>query len=296
MEGELFGALYRAIQVEAKGHARPKRVQFSDALIVLVFFWAVLHDRPTTWACDRRHWPNDLAWSCLPSAPTMSRRLRTCSCVTLIERLYHRLRALRPPRLELCRIIDTKPLVVGGFSKDRDARRGYATGGLARGYKLAAAWGTGLVPDTVMVLPLNVSDQSSGMSLIDHLLQDDPAATGYLLADATHDTNPLHEHGAARSFQWITPRKQPGTGLGHCSHSPSRLRSIELLEGPDDFGRDLYRQRENIERNLGHLCSFGGGLQPLPSWVRHPRRVVQWVLAKLILNALRECRNKGLAA
>jgi hypothetical protein len=296
MEGELFGALYRAVQAEAKNFVRAKRVQFSDAFIVLVFFWAVLHDRPIDWACNRRHWPKDSTWDSLPSGATMSRRLQSYCCVMLIAGLYHRLRALRPPTLGLCRRIDTKPLVVGGFAKDRDAKRGYATGGLARGYKLAVAWGNGLVPDAVIVAPLNVSDQSSGMSLVDHLLQDDAAATGYLLADATHDSNPLHEHGAARSFQWLTPRKQPGTGLGHCSHSAARLRSIDMLEGPSRFGRDLYRRRGDIERDLGHLCSFGGGLQSLPSWVRHPLRVVRWVLAKLILNALRESINKGLAA
>ena len=169
MEGELFAALYRAVQDEAKRCSRPKRVQFSDAFIVLVFFWAVLHDRPTCWACDRRHWPNNLARDSLPSPATMTRRLRTYSCNALIERLYHRVRVLGPVALGLCRVIDTKPLVVNGFSKDRDAKRGYATGGLARGYKLAAAWGNGLVPDAVMIFPLNVSDQSSGIHLIDHL-------------------------------------------------------------------------------------------------------------------------------
>ena len=36
-------------------------------------------------------------------------------------------------------------------------------------------------------------------------------------------------YAATRSFQMITPRKKPGTGLGHRDHCPARLRSIELL-------------------------------------------------------------------
>jgi hypothetical protein len=87
-------------------------------------------------------------------------------------------------------------------------------------------------------------------------------------------------------------------GLGHCDHSPARLRCIELLESdaPNQFGTELYALRGNIERDLGHLCSFGGGLQGLPSWVRRPHRVVRWVIAKLIIRGLLVRQNNGLAA
>lgn len=293
MEGELFRALYVILQREAKLVFRPKGVSFSDAVIVLVFFWAVLHDRPICWACQRINWPEEWAWLLLPSAATMSRRLKTFSCCQLIAGLYHRLRA-QDQSLCCCRRIDSKPLVVGGFSKDRDARRGYATGGFARGYKISAAWGKAPVPDTLILAPLNTSDPHCAIKLIDHLAEQD--ATGYLLADAIHDTNPAHQHAADNGFQLLAPRKQPGTALGHREHSPARLRSIELLEGQDDFGRDLYGLREQIERRFGRLCSFGGGLQPLPSWVRHPRRVNRWVIAKLIINGLLAPHSHGLAA
>ena len=83
---------------------------------------------------------------------------------------------------------------------------------------------------------------------------------------------------------------------GFIRRQPRTLRSIELLEGPDPFGRDLYRLRDEIERRYGNCSSFGGGLQPLPSWVRTPQRVARWLWAKLILNGLRICINQGLAA
>jgi len=287
MEGELFELLYVMVQQEAKLYSRPKRVCYSDSLILLVYFWAVLHDRPVCWACQKRHWPKDTQFLSLPSAPTMSRRIKKLSCCSLLARLYHRLHTLDMSRLCLCRAVDTKPLVVSGFSKDRDARRGYATGGLARGYKLAAAWGKGLVPDALTVASLKVSDQQCAMNLIDSLLENDHSATGYLLADCTHETNPLHQYAMSHGFQLLAPRKKPGTALGHIQHSPARLRCIELLETDtnNDFGRELYNLRGNIERELGHLCSFGGGLQSLPSWVRHPRRVARWIIAKLIIRA-----------
>lgn len=298
MEGELFEALYAIIRQEAKHQSRPKYKQFTDAVILLVFFWAALHDRPIRWACQARHWPQSRQWMSLPSEATMSRRLKTLSCCTLLAQLYYRVAAVKTSGLCLCRWIDTKPLVVSGFSKDRDAQRGYATGGLARGYKMAAAWGRGLVPQTLLLASLKVSDQQCGIELIDRLTQSDSEATGYLLADATHETNPLHWHAMAHGFQLLARRKEPGTGLGHGKHCPARLRCIELLESDagSPFGRQLYALRGDIERDLGHLCNFGGGLQSLPSWVRRPRRVARWVIAKLIILALRECKTKGLAA
>jgi len=293
MEGELFRALYVMVQQEAKLVSRSKGVCFSDAVVVLVFFWAVLHDRPICWACQDSNWPKEWGWLSLPSDATMRRRLKTLSCCRLIAGLYHRLLS-RDQSLCCCRRIDSKPLVVGGFSKDRDARRGYATGGLARGYKMSVAWGRAPVPDTLVLAPLNQSDPQCAVKLIDLLAEQE--AAGYLLADATHDTNPAHQHAADNGFQLLAPRKLPGTALGHREHSPARLRSIEMLEGPDRFGRELYGLREQIERRFGRLCSFGGGLQPLPSWVRRPRRVTRWVIAKLIISGLLELHNHGLAA
>ena len=296
MEGELFELLYALIRQEAKH--RPKYKQYTDAVILLVFFWAALHDRPIRWACQPHHWPQSMQWMSLPSEATMSRRLKSLSCCVLLAQLYYRVWAVKRSELCLCWRIDTKPLVVSGFSKDRDAQRGYATGGLARGYKMAAAWGRGLVPDTVILASLKISDQQCGVELIDRLAQNNSCATGYLLADATHETNPLHWHAMNHGFQLLAKRKEPGSGLGHGKYCPARLRCIELLETDtgNPFGRQLYALRGDIERDLGHLCNFGGGLQSLPSWVRRPRRVARWVIAKLIILALRECQNKGLAA
>lgn len=93
---------------------------------------------------------------------------------------------------------------------------------------------------------------------------------------------------AARGNQLIAQRRPSSKGLGHHRHSRHRLRSVYLLEiAPSPFGRDLYRQRRQIERNFGNMVAFGGALQCLPSWVRSLRRVRLFVHAKLIINAAR---------
>ena len=75
MECELWGPLYALVWETAKD-LRRSRVQFSDALVVLVFLWAVLHDRPCGWACNPDHWKcTRLRPVCLPSQSTLSRRL-----------------------------------------------------------------------------------------------------------------------------------------------------------------------------------------------------------------------------
>lgn len=303
MEGELWAALYPLVQAEDKRRRRRKGVVYNDAMILSVALWAILHDRPICWACRPCNWGRSPPpWFTLPTPGTMSMRLRTLSVQHLLEQVFLRLLSVTAiGGFCLCRRIDSKPMLVGGFSKDRDARRGYATGGTCRGYKLFGCWGKSpIMPEAVVFGPMSESDQAGAMHLIDrleHLHGGDDATGGYLLMDATHDTNPLHDYAGSRGFQAVTPRKEPGAGLGHRGHSPHRLRSIELLEGPAElngFGRSLYAQRGQIERDFGQMGSFGGGLQPLPNFVRRPRRVVLWAIGKLIINGLRICQKHGL--
>ncbi len=72
-----------------------------------------------------------------------------------------------------------------------------------------------------------------------------------------------------------------GQALGHRRQSPGRLRSIQLLDAA--LGRTLYNQRNSIERRFGAWVSLGGGLGPLPAWVRRFHGVRSWVQAKILL-------------
>jgi hypothetical protein len=277
------------------------RVQFSDASILAVACWAIVHDRPICWACRRCTWPASFTRD-LPSPATMSRRLRTVSLQLLLQQVFYRLLALRGgTQMCLCRRIDSKPLPVGGFSKDRDAQRGYASSGMCKGYKIFGCWAKdAIVPEALVIGPMKQSDPAGTMKLIDHIEQlNSGGVGGYLLADSTHDSNNLHDYAGSRGMQLLAPRRasNQGKGLGHqAAQSSHRLRSIELLEGPGDFGRCVYGLRGQVERDYGNLTSFGAGLAPLPSFVRRPRRVTLWVIVKLMINGLRICRKQGVNA
>jgi hypothetical protein len=296
MEGELWSEVYRIVYEENSKRIRPKGVQFPDARILEVYFWAVIHDRPTSWACRRENWPVPQRWRDLPCDSTMSVRLRTISVCLLLQAVLDRLHA--SGHAALARVLDSKPLTVGSYSKDHDAHWGWAAKAKARGYKLFCGWGCGVVPDAWTLGPMNASDPEVGVKLVPQL---DGAA--YVLGDASHDSNPLHAVCDRCGCQLVAPRKKPETDLGHNRHEPGRLRSVQMLEWPvllgsaaSPFARQLYAMRTQIERNYGNLCGFGGGLQPLPSWVRTPHRVAFWVAGKLVINALRRCANAGLAA
>ena len=274
MEGELWEAVYRLILEEANKRARRKHVIYTDAWVLGVFSWAVLHDRPVSWACDERNWPDEhRRGRDLPANGTMSERLRTLSVLQLLAAVLDRLAALAPPARTLVRVVDGKPLPVGGYSKDRDAHWGKsAGGGWENGYKMFGVWPTGgVVPECWTLGPLDEPEPHVAREKLVPCLAA-AGAGGYLLGDALFDSNPLHEACAPRGIQLVAPRKKPGTGLGHRDHSPARLRSIELLESPapgdlpsagrSPFARELYAMRSDIERRLGNLCCFGGQRHP----------------------------------
>ena len=136
---------------------------------------------------------------------------------------------------------------------------------------------------------MNISENKVAEEMIPEI-----TGGGYLLGDGEYDASPVFETAGTAGYQLLAPRENPRAGLGHCYQSPYRLRCIELMRSA--FGRDIYRLRRGIERAYGNLTSFGGGLSPLPAWVRHQDRVWLWVSAKLLINGERIMINKGLAA
>ena len=290
MERELFVALYRLLRQLTRQRPRRKRTRVGDAIIAAVFFWAVLHDRPVVWATRRGNWPRELLDFQLPAQSTMSRRLRTSAVAELMAALHELLRG--DAQATLVKTMDAKPLPVGAYSVAKDARWGQGVRGKVRGYKLHALYGQGTLPIAWEVVPMNASEQRVGKRLLSHL-----CTGGYVLADSVYDVNPLHVQAAACNHQLLTPRKRPDAGLGHRVHHPARLRSIEMLEGPRPlFGWQLYALRSSIERRFGRLTNFGGGLSPLPNWVRTLPRVRLWVGGKLLIDALRWQQKARLAA
>src|SRR5215472_4835394 len=133
MEHQLYKAII-AVLLSLDQPPKATAFDFSDADIVRVYYWSVICDRPTSWACRKSSWPIHLRKRPLPSQPTMSRRLRAPSVVALLDALERRVTAPKAPGLFW--LLDGKPLPIGGCSKDRQAGYGRSAGGKAKGYKL----------------------------------------------------------------------------------------------------------------------------------------------------------------
>jgi hypothetical protein len=268
----------------------PTGFAFSDEDIVRVYYWSVICDRPTSWACRRQSWPPHRRRRALPSQPTRSRRLRSPSVRALLDALERRV--TKPSGPGLFWMLDGKPLPIGGCSKDRQAGYGRAAGGKAKGYKLHALVGSDGALAEWRVAPMNQDERV----MAERLLQAaPPEVVGYVAADANYDSNKLHEVCDDRGNLQLVARRRygPGNGTGHRKQTAGRLRSIALTEGPyPAFAEQLLQDRGAIARQFGNRVNWGGGLNGLPAWVRTHRRVRRWVQAELVLARLK--RDTGI--
>jgi hypothetical protein len=260
------------------------RFTHSTSLIVKVHLWAVLHDRPTCWACNPDHWDPRTRPAVLPDQSTLSRRLRTDAFGRFMDQLSGVMAGVSSGT-SFCKRLDGHALPVSAHSTDRDARWGRGKGQQQNGYKLHLIWDQRPMPTQWIVTPLNVDERLAGCRMVRRL-----TGAGYLVADGFYDGNELAATAWQSNHQLLCRRRRPDTGLGHRRHHPARLRCIALAEPPqghNDFGPSLLRARDRIERDLGNLHSFGGGLTALPAWVRRPWRVHAYVHGKLLINAAR---------
>jgi Transposase DDE domain len=279
MERELWRVVYIRLKLVARRFDQ-KYVHLQPWRIAAVLLWAALHDRPVSWACDTRNWSTTrLRPGRIPSAATMSRRAGRVGFHLFLNALAAQLKGGGPPEWEL--MIDGKPLPVGHCSKDRDAKGTP----LGRGYKLHAIWGSKCLPEAWEVTAMREYEGAVAVRLLRQV-----RGAGVLLADGNYEASDLYDAAAGSGYQLLARPDPRDTGEGHRYQSPYRLVSLRwFADGP---GWALYRERAAIERSFGNAGSFGGGLGPLPAWVRRLGRVSRWVWAKLVINAARILRRR----
>ena len=283
MDGKLLCELYHRLLHDPNLTHNPN-CTFGDGIILLIHFYAVLNDHSILWASQIKHWP---CWCHavleLPSRSQINKRLKTESVTHWIAIIDAELRERLPRGKD--KVGDGKPLVVGGFSHDPDARWGKMPGdGWAKGYKLHAL--IDAVSGAFDAWEITPLDAGEATVLRRDLLPACALRQCMLRADANYDSNPTYRAVAQAGGRLIAPRRKPGTGLGHRPHHPDRLRALaELEHGPDARQRlrQHKRARNRVEQVLGHLTNLPFGLWALPNHVRRLHRVRLWVAAKILL-------------
>jgi Transposase DDE domain len=299
MDGELLAWLYRRL-LHDPNLAHRRDCTYGDGIILLVYFYATLNNRSVLWASKLKHWP---CWCAAvfrdhwPSRSQINKRLQNESVAKWIATLDAELRERLPRGKD--KVADGKPLVVGGFSHDPDARWGKTPGqyGWAKGYKLhSLSDAVSAAFDAWEVTPL---DAGEATVLRGDLIPSCDLRGCTLRADANYDSNPTYRAVALAGGRHIAPRRKPGTGLGHRPHHPDRLRAVsELEQGPDAPMRlrAHKRARNRVEQTLAHLTNLPFGLWALPNHVRRLHRVRLWVAAKILLYHLHLTQTQALKA
>jgi hypothetical protein len=287
MERELWPLLYPLLRRVGNGFSQ-KYVQFQPWVIAAVTLWAALHDRPISWACDKRNWlTTTLRPHKLPSASTMSRRGNGVAVGLLRRALEQAIRDSSAPALVA--FLDGKPLPVAGISSDPDAGFGKGAGEMSKGYKLHAVISSRPMPEAWEIAPINVAETKVAEALIGRLEHG-----GYLLGDANYDASVLFDLAAGKGYALRAVHKHKNAGKGRRYQSPFRLLSIDAAR--TEFSKALIKARGEIERRFGTLTSFACGLKPLPAWVRRLHRVRTWAWDKLFVNAARILNNQRRAS
>lgn len=246
---------------------------YDTRTVLVVTLWAVLHDRPFGWACRPESWPERLRPRDLPDPSTLSRRRRRPEIIAGIQRALRRL----GDRLAPCSrdgAIDSRPMVVGGASKDADAPAGRGVGGFSRGYRAHMLVDRAGVVRGLRVTPINVNERVPAREL----LADAPDAMQRVVGDANYDSVPLHGIARSHGRRLYTPIRSGRVGR---RADPRRLLLLRLLASKP--GRAALHARDGIERAFARMSNFACGLKPLPAWVRGIERVTLWIHAKVAI-------------
>lgn len=266
---------------------------YPDWLIVAMYFWACWHDRPQCWACDRGHYGGLFRPRKLPGVSQFNRRVRTESVARVQQRVHEEL--ARAGVVMPVSFVDGKPLLVSPVSKDPDARRGHVTGGFGKGYKLHAVVTEDRRIVVWSVTALNVHETHVAEAMCEYLppqLRD-----ALLLADGNYDAADFHKRVERTGARLVVPLR------GMAEHpvtlrqmGAARREHITLTQAHPALVKYVLNWRTQVERTFSTLTCTGGGLGPLPAWVRRLARIRRWVGCKIVLyHARLLCQEKAAA-
>jgi hypothetical protein len=285
MERELWQRCIVIVKRQARKLGRLPKATYRDWLIVAMSLWHTAHDRPMCWACAPENYRPWFRPRRLPSISQFTRRVAGRRCQQILQAVHAETARLGWPAT--VSYLDGKPLTVGVASKDWEAKRGHVMGGFAKGYKVHV-WATEdrrIPVFSVQSLNRHESPVAEAMLAQVPVLSDQAV----ILADSNYDATRLYGAAAARNGALVVkPRgiaKHPKTLE---QSGPYRREAIaQWGEARQPVVRMVYKDRIKVEGILSSLTCYGGGLGPLPAWVRTLKRVTRWVGIKIILYHVR---------
>ena len=252
-----------------------RRPCYSDVLIARMYFWCVWHDRPLCWAAHRQHYTAMFRPRRLPSRSQFCRRVRASRIERMIEAVNEELTRREHPAA--VGFFDGKPLPVSGNTRDPEAKKGYAGGCFRHGYKLHA-----FATEDGRIRRFRVESMNTGEPNTARQLTDRIPPGCMVLADANYDSAKLYQAVRDRGAWLLTPLKGHAKSAQQLRYMPlARKGILQLWEQDPQICKRTLKQRYEIERIFSALTSFGGGLSPLPGWVRRLERVRRWVAIKI---------------
>ena len=271
MEGQVWTILERLLSCV---DGQPRRCRYSDRDILRVILWAVLHDRPIVWACHPQHWWEGLCPESLPDPSTISRRWRRLDLQTKAYAMHEAsVRWLGAAGRYAA--IDGRSLLIGGCSKDPDARCGRAARCMGRGYKMYTLTDHRHAILAYIVRPMNEAEQTIALELVKKL----PGTVTRIVGDGVYDSVKLHRAVEATGRRLYTPLRENRVGR---RQQKRRLQLLRLLKRT--VGQRLLASRNEIERTFGQTSTIAFGFKGLPAWARRRHRVFRWMWGKNLIH------------
>jgi hypothetical protein len=294
MDREIWCAVLNSIKAATR-RVKPtvRSPIFGDWLIVAMYVWACWQDRPQCWACEREHYGRLFRPRKLPSISQFNRRVRTESVQLILQRVHNDL--AKVGLIMPVNFVDGKALLVSPVSRDPDARRGHVSGGIGKGYKLHAFVTEDKRITVWSMTALNVHETHVTEAMCPYLPQqlDD----SLVLGDGNYDAADLHKRVEQTGARLVIPLR------GMAEHpvtlrqmGSARREHLEVTAEHQALIDYVLNWRTEIERVFSTLSCHGGGMGPLPSWVRRLERVRRWVGCKIALYHARLMCQKSVAA
>ncbi len=290
MDREIWTTLRMSVKQVCKTvKAKRRKLQFSYAEILLMYFWCVWQNHCLNWGCDKSHYGDLFRPRKLPSVSQFRRRVSEDIFQSLLQKIH--LDMARAGVSSPVKYLDGKPLLVSPVSKDPDASNGHITGGYGKGYKLHAMISENRRIVIWSVMPLNVAEQSIALELAACLKP--AAAPGLLLADSNYDSAPLHKSLLASDHRLFTPLKGQQRVIDGVHHpvtlrqmGPQRRQAVQVWKEHADLAEYVLKERNNAE-GVFSVMSMALNAGSPPPWIRRLSRVKRWAGAMIILYNIR---------